>query len=212
VDKIQSYGAHAVAYVGSLLALVAGLDPTMFAGHPKIIATIGAAGLILTAAHNVNAAGTPKPGSVSTVAKVLALFVVSVLTVSSLVACKTAPTAKEQSAVTVAVYVVAGRAIRDNDSVPAVWKARAEKYKAAAIRLRDVNEAGTATLATLTAELEPLIAKLNPDEQLAARALVAGLTPYLQEQINASETVAVSQERLSYILAALITVCEAYGA
>ncbi len=139
-----------------------------------------------------------------------ALAAVVILTGCSLAGCKTAPTATEQSAVTVAVYIVAGHAIKRDDVVPAIWAARAARYKAAAVMLQTTNDAGDATIATLAADLAPLLDKLNPTDRLAADGLIAALTPYLQAQVDANPEVGYSRERLSTILAALIRACDAY--
>jgi hypothetical protein len=210
VDKVKSYGAHALAYVVSGLTVVAGLDPNLLPDNLKVY--VGVAGLLLTAVHNVQAANAPKPGTITSVAKVLALFAFSVMLASSLVACKTAPTVKEQSAVAVAINIATGRAIQQNDTDAKVWKARAVQYKAIAVRLQAVNDAGTATVATLGAELQPLIAKLGPADQLAARSLLAAVTPYLQEQANANADLGNIHERVTYMLAVFVTACDAYGA
>lgn len=211
MESVQKFGAHVLSYAMSGLAFVAGIDPSLLAAHPKAAAAVGAAGLILTAIHNVQTAGAPKPGTVTTIAKALLPVALGVMFAASLVACKTAPTVKEQSVVAVSVNIAAGRAIQQNDSDPAVWKTRAASYKSIALRIQTVNDASTATIATLGAELQPLIAKLGPADQLAARSLIAAVTPYLQEQADANADVANVRERVSYILATFITACEAYG-
>lgn len=210
MEKLKSYGAHGVSYLLSLLAVVAGLDPSLLAavGGPKALAVAGLAGALATGLHNVMAAGTVKPG-VTTVAKMIPLLLVA-CTAAMLVACATPPTVSEKSGVTVATYLVTGQAIKQKDSDPAVWSRRASYYKAVALQIQDHNNAGTATLATLAADLEPALAQLPPDQRLAAEALITAFTPYLQEQVNANPVVSYSQERLAVILVALIRTCDAY--
>lgn len=214
MEKITAYGAHALAYIVSSLTVIAGTNPALL--PPSWLPYIGLAGVILTGVHGQATGVAPVAAVAAKAAKTAVMLMACVLVagvaVTSLTACKTAPTVKEQSIVAIAINVAAGRAIQRDDAVPAVWKARAEQYKAAAVRLQSVNDAGTATVASLVAEVQPLIEKLGPADQLAARSLLAGLTPYLQEQVNANEDLKNSRERVSYILATFITACEAYGA
>lgn len=214
MDKIKSYGLHGLSYVMSALAVVAGLDPAVLAaiGGPKALAVAGLAGAIVTGAHNVAVAGAPKPGSVAL--KSVAAFMLAVMLGTSVMlmsGCATAPTPTQQSAALVAVNIAAGQAIQGSDHDPAVWKARAVKYKAIAVQLQTVNDAGNATIATLAADLQPLIAKLEPREQLAANALVAAVTPYLQEKLKSPE-VDNARESIAVLLSAVVRACEAYGA
>lgn len=215
MDKIKAYGAHAVAYAVSLLTLVAGLDPALM--PPKVGVYVGAAGILLAAAHNVQAAGEPKPGTVTSVAKMLAVFCLLILCTvgigSTLVACKTLPTAKEQTGVAIAVNVLAGRAIQRSDTDPSVWAQRAEQYKAVAEQIRATNSTGTASLATLNVELHSIIAKnLGPADQIAANAVVDALRPYVQEQVDQNPDLAGVNARVDFVLATFISTCNAYGA
>lgn len=214
MDKIKSYGLHVLSYVMSALAFYAGLDPTVLAavGGPKALAAAGLAGAIVTGVHNVMVAGTPKPGEVVVKAHWLATLVVAAVATVMLVGCATPQTAKEQSAIVVSVNLAAGFAIQQDDRDPAVWKARATKYKDIALKLQTVNDAGTATVATLAAELQPLVAKLDPAEQNAARAFIAAVTPYLQDQANSNAQVANTRERVATLLDAVIAACSDYGA
>lgn len=140
----------------------------------------------------------------------LALLVGGVLL--ALCACTTAPTANQQAGIQVSVDVATGFAIQQKDADPGVWKARAIAYKSIALQLQAINSAGNSTLATLAADLQPLIAKLPPVDQLAARSLVAGLTPYLNAQLRDNPTVAATQTALASILTEFILACETYGA
>lgn len=214
MEKYLSYGAHAVAYVVSAAALVAGLDPALLTTlmGPKAIAIIGGAAFLGTFIHNVQAAyAKSKDGTVTTVVKSFAVFaLVAVLSASVLVGCKTAPALSEKSTVTIATYLVVGQTLKNGNATPAVQAARAAEFKSVAVKLQAVNDDASATLATLAANLAPSLAKLNPSDRLAAQAVVVALTPYLQSQVENNPTVAYSQERLATILTAVIAACDAY--
>lgn len=169
----------------------------------------GAVVAVETAA--VASLATPPAG----VVKALALLVVltlAITTASGLTACATAPSVNEQAAVTAAMDVATGLAVQNGTSDPAVWKARASNFKAIALQLQAVNSAGNATLATLAGDLQPLIQKLGPADVLAANALIAAVTPYLQEQQSTNTTVINTQARVALILTAVINACTVYGA
>lgn len=214
MDKFKTYGAHALAYLVSGLTIASKLDPSLL--PPDIGVWVGVAGLVLTAGHNVVVASGVKPGDVVSVVKSFAMFAVAVMfavtLAGSLAACQTAPTATQQSVAVVAVNIAAGQAIQRQDHDPAVWKARAVQYKAIAVQLQGVNDAGNATIATLAADLQPLVDKLPPADQLAANSLIAAVTPFLQDKVNSSETVAHTREAVAVLLSAVVKACEAYGA
>jgi hypothetical protein len=125
--------------------------------------------------------------------------------------CKTAPTAQESAGITVAVDIATAAAIQ-NGAQPAEYKARAANFKSIAVTVKAVNDAGTATLATLAADLEPQISKLPPPDQLAAHALVAALKPYLDAELQGNDGLKNVQTTLDVILQAVIDSCAAYGA
>lgn len=212
--NLKSYFSHLVNYVIAAVTVVAGLDPALL--PPQYAAIVAGAGLVATVAHHSYTAG----GATATLqavtkavqaSAVVLLIGVALVSSALLSACKTLPTPTQQSQVAIAVDVAAGFAIQQKDADPAVWKARAVQYKAIAVELKAVNDAGTATLATLQADLAPAIAKLSPAEQLGARALVAALVPYLQAQAQANATVQNTQAAVDVILAAVIDACTAYG-
>lgn len=148
----------------------------------------------------------------SAVVKALLPLMLVLSVAGSLVGCATTPTQNEQTAVTVAVDIAAGYAIQQGTSDPVVWKARAVNFKTIALQLQTVNNGGTATLATLAADLQPMIVKLGPADVLAANALVAALQPYLTEQQTTGSNVANAQAHVALILTAVINACVAYGA
>lgn len=201
-------GAHALLYVTSGLALVAQYAPAAVPGHGLAIAA-GATAL-LGIIHQVSGPSvTAKPPS--TVAKILAVLFVGTLLAVGLQGCKTLPTTQQQGLITAAVDVATGAAIQHGTTDQAVWKARAAKFKAIAVQLQTVNEAGPMTLATLAADLQPQIAKLGPSDALAANALVAAVTPYIQQQIQTNPSLGNAQAVVGMFLQAVIDACSVYG-
>jgi hypothetical protein len=214
MNFLKTYGAHLLSYIVSGLTLVAGLNPALL--PPQIGVWVGAAGLLLTGIHNVQAANTPAPGSVTTAAKAVMLaLLLGVLAVgvgSGVSACKTLPSATVQAGIDAGIDVAVGLAVQQGSTDAAVWKARAVSFKAIATTLQTVNNSGTTTLATLSADLQPLIAKLGPTDVIAANALVAALTPILNQQIAANPGVANVQTEIADVLTNVINACAAYGA
>lgn len=216
-DKVKVYGAHAIAYALGALTIVAGLKGL----PPQYLWVPGVASIILTALNNVAVAkANGSAPSVTTVAKVLlpaACLGLIILSASAgLVACTTTPTQNQQTGIAVAVEVATGAAIQSGTSDPTVWKTRAIAYKAAALSIKAVNDGGTgATLASLQAVLQPLIAKLPPADQLAANALVTALATIIQAQLGSgttTATVANLQTTVDLILTDVINTCTVYGA
>lgn len=133
-----------------------------------------------------------------------------------LAACSSSPTTTQAAELAVAIDLVTGAAVQQGTSDQAVWKLRAVTFKSAATTLKAVNDAGAgATLATLQADLAPLIAKLGPADVLAANALVTALTVIIQQQIGtgtAAGKLAATQATVDIILSDVISACAAYGA
>jgi hypothetical protein len=223
-DFVKSYLGHMGGYVMGAATIVSSLDGKLL--PPQYSFFISLAGMIVTAGHHgytagnasgiVTAAAKAALDAASKVAAVApALLLAVVLGAGMLTGCATmTPTQKAQAnaGATVAVQVAAGFAIQQKSNDPAAWKARAVEFKAIAIELQTVNNAGTATLATLAADLAPLVTKLPPADQLAAQAAVAGLTPFLQAQIQANPSAGAVQAEVATVLSAFIAACEAYGA
>lgn len=214
MNVVKSYGAHLAAYLVSAATIVSGLDPALL--PPQYASIIGIAGLVAAAAHNghtVGAAGIQAAVAAATQAlKTTApALVLALLVAGSMTGCKTLPTPTEQAGITVAVEVATGAAIQSGEPQVA-WQARAAKFKAIAVELKQVDDAGTATLATLSAALAPQIATLPPADQLAAHALVAALQPYLDKQAAENPSLGTTRELLDVILQAVIDACTAYGA
>lgn len=145
--------------------------------------------------------------------KFSALMMSAILALSVIAGCAATPTAKEQVAVAVVVNIAAGRAIQRSDTDTAVWAARATEYKTIAVQIREASKDSNATVATLGLELRALVAKnLGPANQIAANAVIAAVTPYLQQEAADHPNVANVTARLSYMLDQFIMTCDAYGA
>lgn len=193
----------------SVAAIGAGLNPLLLGPHGAVI--VGVCVLALNVGHSL----LSKPASAPTaIPKALLAVLMLILVVSlcaPLTACKTTPTATQQADIAVAIDVAVAASVQAHSADPAVWKDRAQAYETIAKTLKATNDAGTgATLATLRADLQPLIAKLGPADALAANALVAGLVPYIQAQIDANPNNGTLQTNLSLILADVIAACAAY--
>ena len=209
----KNSGAHIVGYLLAVLPVVQQFAPAAIPTYGAAIA--GAAGALVLAIHQVqkNLDTLPPPASKINVA--LPFLFGMLLAAGSMVGlsgCKTAPTQTQQSAISVAVDLATGFAIQQGSNDLTVWKTRATQFKAIATQIEKVNSAGTLTLATLEADLQPLIVKLGPADVLAANALVAALTPYVNQQVTANPTVANTQAAIEVLLDAVITTCTQYGA
>lgn len=207
---MNTTGQHVLNYLIAAAAIVAGLSPNLMGSHGPAI--VGAAVLAGNVLHGLVTADPSKPTGTVVKSLFTALVFACVLTtVLAVSACKTAPTATQSAGITVAVDIATGAAIQ-NGASPAGYQSRAANFKAIAVKVKAVNDAGTATLATLAADIAPLIATLPPADQLAAHALIAALTPYLNQEIAASPQLQNTQATLDTILQAVIDSCSAYGA
>ncbi len=214
-DFLKSYLSHLSGYVVAGAAIVSGLDPKLIPPQYAFITAL--AGLIVTASHHgytagtLNSVATAAAAALSNVPKLTPVLVACVLAVSTLSGCATAPTPTQTAGISVAVDIATGAAIQ-NGGTADIWKARAVKFKAIAVSIKQVNDAGTATLATLAADLAPQLALLPPADQLAAHALVAALQPYLDNETQANPNLATTRATLDVILQAVIDACGSYGA
>jgi len=221
-STLGKYLGHLAGYVLAGADIVSKINPALVPPQYGILLSV--AGLVTVAAHHGYSAGAAQvvvKAATDALAQAPAKLVVAALMLactlgigSQLTACATLPSAQAQGGIVVAVDVATGLALSDGGKITdtAVLKARAVEYKAVALKVKAVNDAGTATLATLAAVLQPEIAKLPPADQLAAQALIAALTPYLQSQIPGNANVQNVQTTVDLILSNLILACEAYGA
>ena len=216
-DIVKSYAGHLGGYLIAAATIVSGLDPKLVPPQYSFITSI--AGLVIVASHHGYSAGlngAAIAAAANAATKALTTAVVPMVLCAMLVAgmvtgCKTLPTPTQQAGITVAVDIATGAAIQ-NGGTAETWKARAVKFKAIATTVKQVNDAGTATLATLAADLNPQLALLPPADQLAAHALVAALQPYIDNEVAANPDLATTRAALDVILQAVIDSCNAYGA
>jgi hypothetical protein len=211
----KNWGAHALAYILSCLSIVQTLSPALLGPYGPAI--VGVSGILLTAIHNTQTAiangNAPlPPPAIRSLLLPIGLLVLSAGACVGLSGCATAPTTTQQAGISVAVDIATGAAIQQQSSDSAEWKARAVSFKAIAVTLKQVNDAGTATLATLAADLAPLIAKLPATDQLAAHTVVAALTPYLNQEIQGNPKLQNAQATVDVVLQAVIDACAGYGA
>lgn len=210
---MNTTGQHILNYILAGLAIVAGLSPDLLGVHG--VAIVGAAVGVTNILHGFLTGGTtPTPPATGTVAKVhlLAVVLAFVIMLAVLSGCKTAPTATEQAGISVAVDIATGAAIQQGGGTATNWAARASEYKAIALEVKAANDAGTATLSTLAADAAPALAKLPPADQLAARALIAAITPFINQELQSNTKLQTTQAALDDILQAVIDACTAYGA
>lgn len=215
---LGSYLGHLAGYVLAGADIVSKVNPSLLPPQYGILVSV--AGLVIIAAHHGYAAGTSGIQAAvdaaaatlaSAPAKVAVMLLLALAVPMGLSACKTLPTPTQQAGITVAVDIATAAAIQ-NGATPADYKARAAHFKLIATDIKAVNDAGTATLATLAADLEPQIAKLPPPDQLAAHALVAALKPYLDAELQGNDGLKNVQTTLDIVLQAVIDSCITYGA
>lgn len=214
MNHLKAYPAHLALYLVGAIDVLAQV-PALGALAPYA-PWITAAGALSAALHHSYKTGAAtavvEAASSAPVKLMLATMALSIfLGASVLQGCATAPTATQRAGITVAVDIATGAAIQSGEPQSA-WTDRAAKFKAVAVKLKTLNDAGTATLATLAAALAPEIASLPPADQLAAHALVAALQPYLDQQVAASPQVGNALETVDVILQAVIDSCGSYGA
>lgn len=214
MNQLKAFPAHLLLYVVGAVDLVAQL-PALgpLAPYAPYITAAGVLSAALHHAYQTGAASTVAQTVASAPAKlVLAAMALSVvLGASALQGCTTAPTPTAQAGITVAVDIATAAAIQSGAPAES-YKARAASFKDIAVKVKAVNDAGTATLATLAADIEPLVAKLPPPDQIAAHVLIAALTPYVNVEIQGNPKLQNTQATLDLILQAVIDSCSAYGA
>lgn len=216
MNHLKTYPAHLALYLVAAVDFASQL-PALGALAPfaPYITAAGALSAALHHSYQTGAAAQVVQAVATAPAKLmLAMFMLAVtLGVSSgLTGCATLPTATQDAAITTTVSIATGFAIQQKDTDPKVWQTRAQQIKLIALELKQVNDAGTASLATLAADLQPQIQKLGPADVIAVNSLVAALTPLLNQQIQGNPKVGNTQVAVDSILTAVLTTCSAYGA
>lgn len=183
---IRSYGAHVLAYAFSALTIVAGLPAPMQAVlGPHAGQIVGIAGILLTAAHNVDKAAiaptmVPVP-SIITAAKMFTPLLVLLLTLP-LGACATIQGffASPQANPVIEVAVDVAVATAEAKGVQAAEINAIAKLALAA------NSSTGATLATVAAAVNAQIAKLNlpPLDYAAAQILEVAISQAIQARLT----------------------------
>lgn len=211
MNHLKTYPAHLALYLIGALDFVSTLPAA--GGLAPYTGYITAAGVLAAALHHSFQTGAASAvvqavGSSSAVKLMLAM----VMVVSGITGCASLPTETQTAATTTAVSLATGFAIQQKDTDSKVWQTRATQIKLIALELQSVNNAGTATLATLAADLQPLVTKLGPADVLAVNSLVAALTPLLNQQITSNPKVGNTQVAVANVIQAVLTTCAAYGA
>lgn len=215
MNHLKTYPAHLLLYIVGAVdfaAQIPALGP--LATYAPWITAAGALSAALHHAYSTGAATTVAQAVAGAPAKLMlaALMLGSLVGMGTLSGCATLPTPSQDAAVTAAVTIATGLAIQQHDTAESgKWQARAKEIKLIALELKQVNDAGNATLQTLAKDLQPQIQKLGPAEVLAVNALVSTLTPMLQDQISRNPKVGNTQIAVNTILIAVLTVCSAYG-
>lgn len=213
MNHLKAYPAHFLLYlVGAVdfIAQIPAIGPLA-----QYAPWIGAAAAVAAAIHHSFTSGAASAAAATVVKSGTATLILLGLSLAlvgvSVTGCATLPTPTQNAAITTAVTVATGFTIQQKDTDPAKWQSRAKEIKLIALELKSVNDAGSATLATLAADLEPQVAKLGPADVIAVNALVATLTPILQDQIAKNPKIGNTQVAVDMILTAILTTCSAYG-
>lgn len=215
MNHLKAYPAHLALYLVAAVDFAAKI-PALGVLAP-FAPYITAAGALSMALHHANTSGYAS-GIASAVASVPAKLMLATMALAVLLGtsvlqgCMSLPTATQDAAITTTVSIATGFAIQQKDTDTKVWQTRAVQIKLIALELKAVNDSGTASLATLAADLQPQIQKLGPADVIAVNSLVAALTPLLNQQIQGNPKVANTQVAVDSILTAVITTCAAYGA
>jgi hypothetical protein len=189
----KSWGAHALAYVLSILAIVAHTDPTLLGSHGLMIA--GVAGLLITFIHNAQTLA--KKGSAASAgrqsgrASVPLLLVVATAGAALLIGCstftKTMSNPASAAAVQAAVDVGVGTFIQQTAKTPAAQANEAQQITVIATALEGVLTGNQATLAQLDQMLQARVAASNlpPADKAAALILAQTIQSIVMQQIQA---------------------------
>lgn len=215
MNHLKQYPAHLLLYVIGAVDFLSQVPALgVLAPYAPWITVAGTLSAALHHSYKSGAASAVTQAVAGAPAKLMlvALMLGSLLGVGALSGCTTLPTPSQDAAVTAAVTIATGVAIQQHDTAESgKWQARAKEIKLIALELKQVNDAGDATLQTLATDLQPQIQKLGPADVLAVNALVATLTPILQDQIAKNPKVGNTQVAVDTILTAVLTVCAAYG-
>lgn len=207
MDKLKTYGGHLLAYGGSIIAILAAHPEVL---PPDLLQYAGVAGLVLTALANAHAAGVKLPGAASVAPKMLALFAVSVLVVTTLSACQVL-TPTQSIAQQVAIQYATAKFIEDKHADTDRAKRAADVIKAAeAVKAFASGE--TVTIATLQAKGLELVAgsNLGLADKALANTLVVVVVQELQSRVNAGVLSDDDRIKVVTVLDSIIAAANAY--
>lgn len=202
LNLLKNYGAHAVAYLVSVLALVSTLPaPVVALLGPNASLIVGGAGILLTAVHQIQVAS--KSGStVTTAAKVLPLLFVLGAAMSVLGGC---------TALTTDLNTPIGQATLQAIAQAAVTTA--EQKGVSAAEIQKIAQAGLAADASASTTLTSVEGALNAEFQAfglpagdvaALQIIEAALDAAAATQLSGNATYQNVQVTLSAILNAVL--------
>ena len=189
----KSWGAHALAYLLSGLAILAHADPSLIGSHGLLV--VGVAGLLITFIHNVQslAKGSPSPNSSKQAGRaspgLLAAMAIGIG--AALIGCSTLSgsmnNAASAAAVQAAVDVGVGTFIQQTAKTPAAQANEAAQITVIATALEGVLTGNQATLAQLDQMLQARVAASNlpPADKAAALILAQTIQSIVMQQIQA---------------------------
>jgi hypothetical protein len=194
VDKLKKYGGHALAYGGSIIALLAAHPEVL---PPNALQYVGIVGLVLTALANSHAAGVKLP--VGAVVKSFALLAV----LSVMVACASFSKAVNDNPVvaTVAVQYATGKVI-EAGKTPAARQVRAERVVSIASKVKEAAKGRVVTLDELQAVAQGYVAELNlePADAMLANTVVLAVVAELHKKIETGALNEADQVVLTRVL------------
>jgi hypothetical protein len=109
------------------------------------------------------------------------------------------------------VEFAAAKYISEAGSTPALQLARAQKVKAIAVEIQGI-DTGTVTIAQLEATVAADIAKLTPDEQILASALMNLVITNLNVQVTTGVIATTVKAEINQVMVDVIAACALYGA
>jgi hypothetical protein len=178
VEKVKKFGAHVVSYLTNGAMLLAGLDPATL--PPSWLPYIAAAGLLVTGAHNVQAAGKKFDPAI----KSLVGFGVGAVLLAYMVSgCSFL---KPENAVLhqVAVQYATGKYIEGADEGKEID--RACKIIAVSETVAALATSDTVTLDGLEAHALSVVANasMSPADRILANTLVAAVVAELRARVD----------------------------
>jgi uncharacterized protein YceK len=114
-------------------------------------------------------------------------------------------------AINTTVEFAAAKYISEAGSTAALQLARAKKVKAIAVEIQGI-DTGSVTIAQLEATVAADIAKLSPDEQILATALMNLVITNLNVQVTTGVIATTVKAEINQVMADVIAAASLYGA